>query len=51
MCRDAILSGQDISVVASSYGFSDYSTFYRAFVKEYGVSPKKYTDEIIRKAH
>lgn len=51
MCRDAILSGQDISVVASSYGFSDYSTFYRAFVKEYGVSPKKYKDEIIRKAH
>lgn len=48
MCRDAILSGQDISLVAEAYGFSDYSVFYRAFVKEYGKSPKKYRDEIIR---
>lgn len=48
MCRDAILSGEDISSVASTYGFSDYSVFYRAFVKEYGKSPKKYRDEILR---
>lgn len=48
MCRDAILSGQDISLVAEAYGFSDYSVFYRAFVKEYGKSPKKYRDEIMR---
>ena len=49
MCRDAILSGQDISMVSTAYGFSDYSVFYRAFVKEYGKSPKKYRDEILRK--
>ncbi len=48
MCRDAILGGQDISYVAQAYGFSDYSVFYRAFVKEYGKSPKKYKDEILR---
>lgn len=48
MCRDAILSELDISQVAQTYGFSDYSVFYRAFVKEYGKSPKKYRDEIIR---
>ena len=48
MCRDAILSGQDISLVAEAYGFADYSVFYRAFVKEYGKSPKKYRDEILR---
>lgn len=48
MCRDAILSGQDISLVAETYGFSDYSVFYRAFVKEYGTSPKKYRDNIVR---
>jgi AraC-like DNA-binding protein len=48
MCRDAILSGQDISIVAQTYGFADYSVFYRAFVKEYGKSPKKYRDEILR---
>ncbi len=49
MCRGAILSGQDISAVSETYGFSDYSVFYRAFVKEYGVSPKKYRDEVLRK--
>ncbi len=48
MCRDAILSGQDISTVSGAYGFSDYSVFYRAFVKEYGKSPKKFRDEILR---
>ncbi len=48
MCLDAILSGQDISAVSANYGFSDYSVFYRAFVKEYGKSPKQYKDEIIR---
>ena len=48
MCKDAILGGQDISVVAETYGFSDYSVFYRAFVKEYGLSPKKFRDEIMR---
>ena len=48
MCRDAILSGQDISIVSEAYGFADYSVFYRAFVKEYGKSPKKYKDEILR---
>ena len=48
MCLDAILSGQDISAVSENYGFSDYSVFYRAFVKEYGKSPKQYRDEILR---
>ena len=50
MCRNAILSGEDISNVANTYGFSDYSVFYRAFVKEYGKSPKKYKNEIMRNA-
>jgi len=27
---------------ALSCGFCDYSAFYRAFKKEYGVSPKEY---------
>ncbi|HEY9575849.1 MAG TPA: AraC family transcriptional regulator [Lachnospiraceae bacterium] len=42
MCLDAILSGMHISDAYLAYGFSDYSVFYRAFVKEYGKSPKKY---------
>ena len=48
MCLDAILSGDEISNICTSYGFTDYSVFYRAFVKEYGKSPKKYRDEILR---
>lgn len=44
MCRDAILSDVNISKVFLQYGFKDYSSFYRAFKKEYGVSPKEYRE-------
>lgn len=26
------------------FGFKDYSSFYRAFKKEFGISPKEYRD-------
>ena len=44
MCRDAILyeNENNISKVFSLYGFKDYSSFYRAFKKEFGCSPKDY---------
>ncbi|WP_029321070.1 helix-turn-helix transcriptional regulator [Butyrivibrio sp. AE3004] len=48
MCKDAILNGQDIRATAEAYGFNDYSVFYRAFVKEFGKSPKIYRNEIIQ---
>ena len=48
MCREAILEGAGIGDTCSKYGFSDYSVFYRAFRKDYGVSPKKLRDEIQR---
>lgn len=41
LCHDAILGGEPISQVYSEYGFDDYSSFYRAFKKEYSCSPKK----------
>ena len=41
-CRDAILNNVKISEVYLMFGFSDYSNFYRAFKKEYGISPKEY---------
>jgi AraC-like DNA-binding protein len=41
LCHDAITSGEPISQVYSTYGFDDYSSFYRAFKKEYGMSPKE----------
>lgn len=42
LCRDALLSNNSITQVYSSYGFGDYSAFYRAFKKEYGTSPVVY---------
>lgn len=41
-CRDAILSNTSISEAYMKCGFKDYSSFYRAFRKEFGISPKEY---------
>lgn len=40
-CKEAILGEMNISRVYLLYGFKDYSSFYRAFKKEYGISPKE----------
>ncbi|MEI5991303.1 hypothetical protein A5881_002837 [Enterococcus termitis] len=37
-----IASGKKAVDVAFSYGFDTYAGFYKAFVKEFGCSPKKY---------
>lgn len=42
-CKDAILSGTSITSAYELYGFKDYSAFFRAFKKEYGLSPKEFT--------
>lgn len=44
MCQQAILSRANISDVYLMYGFKDYSSFYRAFKKEFGMSPKEYKE-------
>ena len=36
------MSNVSISEVYLNYGFGDYSSFYRAFKKEYGISPKDF---------
>lgn len=41
-CRSAIAAGAPITQVADKYGFSDYTVFYRAFRKEYGISPREF---------
>lgn len=40
--RNRILSGAALSEVWESCGFADYSSFYRQFKKEYGISPREF---------
>ena len=37
-----IAEGMLLEFVGQQVGFSDYSTFYRAFKQEYGISPRQY---------
>ena len=43
-CAGAIAAGEDITAAYTDYGFQDYSAFYRAFRKEFGMSPKEYQE-------
>lgn len=40
--KTMIAQGFSMENVSERVGFSDYSTFYRAFKKEYGISPGQY---------
>lgn len=44
MCKDAILSHREIGEACLMCGFKDYSSFFRSFKKEYGISPKEYRE-------
>lgn len=44
LCREAILGNMSITQAYQTFGFGDYSSFYRAFRKEYGISPKDFRD-------
>lgn len=40
--KNLIEGGQLLEEVAQTVGFSDYSSFFRAFKREFGISPKQY---------
>lgn len=43
-CREAIMANVSIKEAYLNYGFGDYSSFYRAFKKEYGISPRDFQE-------
>lgn len=45
MARQMLASGESAGQVCRSCGFSDYTSFYRAFKSEYGISPRQFTAE------
>lgn len=44
---DFMLEKNDINEAFALCGFSDYSSFYRAFKKEYGISPSEYKTKML----
>lgn len=40
--KELIAGGTALEAVSNQVGFMDYSTFYRAFRQEYGISPRQY---------
>lgn len=40
--KNQILKGESIDSIYQKVGFNDYSTFFKAFKKEYGISPTQY---------
>lgn len=40
--KNLIRQGTSLKKLPTLCGFSDYSTFYKAFVRQYGLSPKEY---------
>ena len=43
LAKVLINEGEAMESVAAKCGFTDYSTFYKAFKKEYGISPREFT--------
>ncbi|MCQ2080650.1 MAG: AraC family transcriptional regulator [Lachnospiraceae bacterium] len=44
--KDYACNNDNLAEVAITCGFSDYSNFYKAFKKEYGISPTEYKKEL-----
>ena len=46
MARQLLLAGESAGQVCRNCGFSDYTSFYRAFKSEYGISPREFTSTV-----
>ena len=44
--KSLMLKERNLDIISEKVGFSDYSTFYRAFKKEFGISPREYRNLI-----
>ena len=44
--KERIAEGIPLEAVAERVGFTDYSSFYRAFKQEYGMSPRQYRNRL-----
>lgn len=44
--RSMLISTDDINTACRDCGFTEYSTFFRAFKEEYGVSPNEYRKQL-----
>ena len=47
LCLGTIRDGASVTEAYSRCGFGDYSSFYRAFKKEYGLSPAQYQQDML----
>ena len=43
--KNLILENIPMEIIAGKVGFSDYSSFYRAFKSEYGISPLQFREQ------
>lgn len=49
MAKQKMLAGMSPTDVYCNCGFGDYANFYRAFRSEYGISPKEFCEESLRR--
>lgn len=44
--KSMLSNGESMTTISQKAGFNDYSTFVRAFKKEFGLSPREYLKEV-----
>lgn len=47
-CKNALATDSSLENISARFGFASYSSFFRYFKKEYGVSPKEYRNMLMK---